>query len=261
MGDTSLTLSPIGFGAFKIGRNENVKYAQGYPLPDQHAVDSLLNGVLDLGINYIDTAPAYGLSEERIGEALAGRRDEFVLSSKVGESFVDGRSVYDFSASGARESVERSLRRLRTDVLDIVFVHASRDDMAVLNDTEVVEALQGLRDGGLIRRMGFSGYTIEAVRSALSWSDAIMVEYHSEDLTLEPVIAEAAERGIRVIVKKGLSSGRLDAGESVQFVLSNEGVTSLLVGSLNLEHMRENLREARCVRADECEKGFSHQHL
>ena len=87
MGDDTVTLSPIGFGAFKIGRNEKTKYSGDYSLPDQGAVNALINGIADLGINYIDTAPAYGLSEERLGVALAGRRDEFVISTKVGENF------------------------------------------------------------------------------------------------------------------------------------------------------------------------------
>lgn len=248
MGDDIVTLSPIGFGGFKIGRNEKTKYAAAYPLPDQNSVNALVNGVLDLGINYIDTAPAYGLSEERIGVALAGRRDEFVLSTKVGENFEHGQSVYDFSAPGVRAGVERSLRRLRREVLDMVFMHAGHDDAQVLAESDAVETLQRLRDEGLIRNIGFSGYTIDAFRMAIPWSDAIMVEYHTGDKTMEPVIADAASQGVQVIVKKGLASGKLDADRSVRFVLGNEGVTSLLIGSLSIEHMRDNLRTAKELR-------------
>src|SRR3989304_6273693 len=113
-------LSPLGYGAFKIGRNVGTKYGQAYELPDTASVERLLNGVLDLGINYIDTAPAYGASEERIGQAISHRRREFVLSTKVGEFFESGVSKYDFSADAVRSSVELSLRRLCTDALDIV---------------------------------------------------------------------------------------------------------------------------------------------
>src|SRR5882724_2716809 len=84
LGRTGLAVSPIGLGALKIGRNQKVKYRAPYELPDRTAVETLLNGILDLGINYIDTAPAYGLSEERIGEALGSRGGEFVVSTKVG---------------------------------------------------------------------------------------------------------------------------------------------------------------------------------
>src|SRR5690348_3747969 len=92
LGKTGLSVSPIAFGAFKIGRNEKIKYAQGYPLPTEEETARLLNGLLDLGINLIDTAPAYGLSEERIGRHISRRRGEFILSTKFGETFENGKS-------------------------------------------------------------------------------------------------------------------------------------------------------------------------
>lgn len=248
MGHLVTTVSPIGFGAFKIGRNVGTKYARSYDLPDQRMVDALLGALLDMGINYIDTAPAYGVSEERIGAALGARRDRFVISTKVGETSCDGVSTYDFSATAVRASVERSLCRLRTDALDLVFVHAPRDDMAVLNGSDVVATLHELRDEGLVGAIGFSGYTAEAFRSALGWADAIMIEYHPDARALEPVVGEAAEAGVQVMVKKGLASGRLSAAEAVRFVLSNPGVTSMVIGSLSADHMRENMRIAREVR-------------
>lgn len=250
MGDTRRALSLIGFGAFKIGRNTGTKYPDGYALPDSGAVERLLNAVLDLGINLIDTAPAYGVSEERIGAAIGHRRDEFFLSSKVGETFENGHSAYDFSAVAVRCSIERSLRRLRTDFLDYVFVHANRDDVGVLDDTEAASALVACRDQGLTRRIGFSGYSAEALRASLGWADAIMVEYHQDDPSLEVVMAEAAAGGVDVIVKKGLASGRLAAAEAVRFVLSNADVTSLVIGGLNIEHIRENYRVAADVRGE-----------
>src|SRR5665213_1331945 len=114
LGKTGLEVSPIGFGAFKIGRNAKTKYSQAYPLPDDLSVERLLNGVLDVGVTHIDTAPAYGLSEERIGQFISRRRNDLTLSTKVGEIFEHGQSRYDFSAAGVRTSVEQSLRRLRT---------------------------------------------------------------------------------------------------------------------------------------------------
>src|SRR5687768_4809484 len=96
LGKTGRLVSPIGFGAFKIGRNQGIKYPSGYALPDDVAVERLLNGVLDLGINLIDTAPAYGISEQRIGQFLSHRRNEFTLSTKVGETFEDGHSRYEY---------------------------------------------------------------------------------------------------------------------------------------------------------------------
>jgi aryl-alcohol dehydrogenase-like predicted oxidoreductase len=243
-----LTVSPIGFGAFKIGRNHGIKYPQGYELPDQAGVDRLLNGVLDLGVSYIDTAPAYGLSEERIGRSISHRREEYVLSTKVGERFEDGRSTYDFTKAGVRASVERSLKRLRTDVLDLVFIHSNGNDVGILRETDAAPALVAMRDEGKIRSVGLSGYTAAGFGEALRWADAIMVEYHLEERSLEAVIGAAAKRGVAVMVKKGLASGKLDVETGIRFVLANTGVTSLVIGGLNLEHLRQNLEVAQSVR-------------
>jgi aryl-alcohol dehydrogenase-like predicted oxidoreductase len=242
-----MMLSPIGFGAFKIVRNQGIKYAQGYALPSEDEVSRLLNGVLDLGINYIDTAPAYGLSEERIGTALAARRGEFIASTKVGEKFENGRSQFDFSERGVRESVMKSRERLGREVLDLVFVHSSGDDLNVLRNTDVVQTLQQLKVEGEIRAIGFSGKTVEGARATLEWADAIMVEYHLDDRAHEPVILEASKRGVGVVVKKGLASGRLPAAEAIRFVLANPGVTSLIIGGLDLSHIQANVAIANSV--------------
>ena len=106
LGSTGLLVSPIGFGAFKIGRNREDQVSGRVRIAERRRTSTgCLNGLLDLGINYIDTAPAYGVSEERIGRVLRHRRSEFVLATKVGETFADGVSHYDFSAN--RRSRER----------------------------------------------------------------------------------------------------------------------------------------------------------
>jgi aryl-alcohol dehydrogenase-like predicted oxidoreductase len=237
-------VTPIGFGAFKIGRNVGVKYPSGYDLPDDRAVERLLNGVLDLGINFIDTAPAYGLSEERIGRAIAHRRDEFVISTKVGETFENGRSHFDFSRKAVEQSIARSCERLRRDVLDLVFVHSDGRDLDVIESTDVLPSLRSLRDAGTIRAIGFSGKTVDGARAAMSLVDVLMVEYHLEDRAHEQVIREAHDRGIGVVIKKGLGSGRLAPHHALPFLLGNHSITSVVVGGLDLQHIRENVELA-----------------
>ena len=250
LGKTDLAVSTIGFGAFKIGRNTGIKYPDSYPLPDEQAVTQLLNGVLDLGVNYIDTAPAYGISEQRIGETIAHRRDEYVLSTKVGETYEDGQSTYDFSSQAIRLSITRSLERLRTDTLDLVFIHSDGNDLHILQHTDTVETLQQLRDQGLIRAIGMSGKTPEGGAAALTWADAIMVEYHMDDRSHEAVIRQAADAGVGVIVKKGLASGKLPPDQAIRFVLGNTGVASMVIGGLNLEHFTDNVRVAQAYNVD-----------
>lgn len=247
LGNCGLAVSPIGFGAFKIGRNVGIKYAQDYDLPSDSAVDRLLNTLLDLGINYIDTAPAYGISEERIGRAIGTRRDEFLLSTKVGETFDDGRSTYDFSERAVRTSVQRSLERLRSDDLDIVLIHCDENDLQILNHTDVVPTLTALRDAGVIKAIGLSAKTVDGARSALAWADVLMVEYHVRDQSHGPVIAEAVRAGVGVVVKKGLASGQIDPAEAIPFVLGTAGVASLVIGSLGIDHIQANIRVAEAV--------------
>jgi aryl-alcohol dehydrogenase-like predicted oxidoreductase len=244
LGTTGIELSPVGFGAFKIGRNEGIKYPAGYALPTDDEVAALVDGLLDMGINYFDTAPAYGTSEERLGRVLGTRSRDVVISTKVGETFEDGRSSYDFSADGIRESVGRSLRRLGRDVLDLVFIHSDGRDLEILNDTVAVPTLEALRDEGLVRAIGLSGKTVEGARAALAWADAIMIEYHLQDRSHEPVLGEAAAAGVGVVVKKPLASGHLDPAAAIRFAVADPAVASVVVGTLSLDHMRANLEAA-----------------
>jgi aryl-alcohol dehydrogenase-like predicted oxidoreductase len=244
IGRAGLVVPPLGFGAFKIGRNQGVKYPNPYDLPDTAEVERLLNSVLDLGCTLIDTAPAYGVSESRIGQAIGHRRSEFVLSTKVGETFVDGQSRYDFSATSVKASLETSLRNLRTDRLDIVFIHSDGHDLQIMEETDTVPILQDYQSRGLIQAIGLSGKTIPGARLALDWADLLMVEYNLDNRENSEIITDAAARNVGVFVKKGLSSGKLPAEESIRFVLDHSGVTSLIVGGLNFDHFRDNWNTA-----------------
>ena len=180
LGKTGLIVSAIGYGALKIGRNQGMKYPQAFDLPDEADAGRLLNTCLDLGINYIDTARAYGLSEERIGKAIAHRRREYVLSSKAGEIFENGQSRYDYSPAALRASVETSLKLLNAEAIDVLFIH-TKDDLHVQNHTDAVPTFQAMKAAGLVRYIGLSAKTPVGAEQALTWADALMVEYNSED--------------------------------------------------------------------------------
>ena len=249
LGETGLKLSAVGFGSFKIGRNVKTKYPGDYSLPSDRAADNLLNEILDLGINYIDTAPAYGLAEQRIGSAIGRRRDEFVLSTKVGETFdtATGASAYDYSAESVRTSLENSLRRLQTEAIDITFIHCNDRDLEIQRDEGIVDALRQAKVDGLTRLIGLSGKTVAGARFALAWADVLMVAYHARDRSHAGVMSEARERGIGVVVKKGLDSGHLEPAEAIPFVLEHRAASSLVIGSCNLGHLRANLALAGAV--------------
>jgi len=186
---------------------------------------------------------AYGLSEERIGKHISSRRREFILSTKVGETFEEGKSTYDFSPSAIAHSLERSLRRLKTDSVDFFFIHSDGRRM----ESETLAAIQNAKKHGKTRFIGLSGKTVEAAQEALNWADALMIEYHPRDTSHEPIIDQAAKKGIAILVKKPLASGHLPASEAIPFILKKPQVATLVIGGLNLDHFKQNLQIASGV--------------
>jgi len=141
-------------------------------------------------------------------------------------------------------SIERSLIRLNTDVLDLVLVHSNGNDLFIQQQTDIVETLSKLKQAGHIKHVGFSGKTVTGATEALTLADCIMVEYNLNDRTHEAVIAQAAKQGVGTLIKKGLASGYLGPEEAIRFVLKNQNVGSLIVGGLNLDHIQANLQTA-----------------
>ena len=246
LGSTGLTVSPLGLGTVKIGRNQGVKYPSGFELPDDQQVRNLLSLARDLGINLLDTAPAYGTSEERLGPLLKGQRHDWVLCSKVGEEFDNGESWFDFSAAHTRRSVERSLQRLHTDYLDLVLVHSDGNDLKVL-EGEVYPALQKLKQDGLIRGFGFSGKTIEGGLKALEDGDCAMVTWNLREQSERPVLDFAQAHNKGILIKKALASGHicLEGEDPVtagfRLVFSHPAVGSAIVGTINPVHLAQNV--------------------
>jgi aryl-alcohol dehydrogenase-like predicted oxidoreductase len=253
LGSTGIEVSPLGLGSVKFGRNQQVKYPSGFQIPDDGAVSHLLSMAADLGINLIDTAPAYGSSEERLGQLLPGSRQQWVIVTKVGEIFEGGESRFDFSAAHTRASVERSLRRLRTDYLDVVLIHSHGDDLAILQREPVLETLQSLKQEGKLRAIGMSSKTIEGGLQVVERCDLVMATCNLDYNDELPVLQAAAEQGKGVLIKKGLMSGHV-AGEegvrrSMEFVFSQPGVSSMIVGTINPDHLASNVQQLESVLA------------
>ena len=236
-------ISRLGLGTVKFGRNRGVKYpgGEGFALPSDADISSLLDLCLDLGITLLDTAPAYGSAEERLGGILGARREKFFLMTKTGEEFSDGKSTHNFTAAHTIFSVERSLKRLKTDCLDCALVHSSPDDINILKNTDALETLVRLKEAGKIRMVGVSTYTVEGGIYAAEKTDAVMVAYNNGYTAEKEVIDRARLAGKAVFVKKGLGSGHTDdPARDIRFVLETPGVSSLIIGSINPRHIREN---------------------
>lgn len=260
LGKTGMEVSVLGFGGAEIGRSEQAR------------VTDLLNTALDDGLDTIDTAECYGNSEELIGNAVSGRRDEYLLFTKVGHWPEDG-----WTAEGVARSLERSLERLKTDHVDLVHVHSCGID--VLEKGEVIEALEKAREHGKTRFIGYSGdshaakYAVETGRFDTLMTSISVFDQEAIDLTL-PL---CRERDMGVIVKRGIGNAvwRYDeepggyhqeyfkrmkaldydftrpenrdnegpdgpAGVALRFVLALDGVHTNVVGTTNPKRFAQN---------------------
>ena len=253
LGTTGIQVSCLGLGTVKFGRNQDVKYPEGFELPSDREITALLDLAREAGINLLDTAPAYGSSEQRIGRLLPDR-DNWLLGTKVGEIFEGGRSRFDFSAAHVRESIEQSLRHLRTDRLDLVLIHSDGNDLDILDKSDCLETLERMRREGLLRAIGMSSKTIEGGLRAIELVDALMLTYNRSDTSQKPVIDQAQKAGKGVLIKKGLASGHAvhSASDSVannfRFLLEPPGISSVIVGTINPDHLRENIEAASDAR-------------
>ena len=255
LADTNIHVSALGLGTVKLGRNQGVKYPTPFDIPDDRQARALLDEAHALGINLLDTAPAYGSSEERLGMLLRGQRQEWVLCTKVGEDFSDGVSRFDFSPEALRESVIRSLQRLETDYLDILLLHSNGDDVDIIQRQGALEVLRELKREGLTRAFGMSTKTVEGGLLAASQADLVMATRHPGYLDETPVFDYCHAHHKGVFVKKAFASGHLcqqgddPAREALAFAFAHPGTTSVIIGTINPTHLRQNVQAAEAVLA------------
>lgn len=264
LGSTGLSVSRLGLGTVKFGRNTGVKYPSPFDLPSDDHCRALLDAARDLGINLIDTAPAYGASEERLGRLLQGDRDRWMIVTKCGEEFDGTSSRFDFSAKSLRAGVERSLRRLRTDRLELVLIHSDGQDEAGLVAGEAGQTLRDLKREGKIVSTGLSAKTLEGAQAAAESLDVVMVTYNLADSSMLPFIRHPPNLGhIGILVKKPLASGWLPADQladaapldpierAMAHIFREANISAAIVGTLSLEHLRRNVHAAiAAIRVD-----------
>lgn len=246
LGKTGWELSVISFGGIKL------------PRISQKESGVLLNKAIDGGINFVDTADCYGDSEEKIGLALRGRREELYLSTKIDER----------DAVGVREKLERCLQRLRTDRIDLVFFHDVRgSEYDRIFNSGGLEALERAKEEGKILEIGISiHHSQPTMRKAVESGvfSALMVAYSAldEDRLTAGLLPMAHKYGVGLIAMKPLAGGRLGeapsffgkkkftngeslAQVSLRYVLSNANITCAIPGMLRMNELKENLEVGR----------------
>lgn len=262
LGKTDLHISRLGLGTVKLGRNQSVKYPQAFELPSDAEARQLLHSARDYGINLLDTAPAYGYSEERLGNLLRGERKEWVISTKAGEDFrhdFDGKgnSQFNFEASALRRSVKRSLRRLHTDYLDIVLIHSDGNDSHLIHHHQVLHTLAELKREGWIRAFGMSTKTLEGGLICAQEADVVMTTFNPELADDQTLLQRCATQNTGVLLKKIFNSGHLLKAEpkstgcskttnhiieqQMTLIFAQSAVNSAIIGTLNAQHLRNNV--------------------
>ena len=173
-----------------------------------------------------------------------------MICTKVGEEFDGGQSSFDFSPEHTRFSVERSLQRLRTEVIDMVLVHSNGDDLDIIQRWGTLEALDELKSAGLIRAFGMSTKTVAGAQAAARAADLVMLTYNLAQREEAAVLDACAELGKGALVKKALASGHLQpVADPVQaamdLVFGHPATGAAIVGTINPEHLQGNVAAAR----------------
>ncbi|MGC2443476.1 aldo/keto reductase, partial [Candidatus Binatus sp.] len=271
LGKTGLRVSTVGFGGSEVG----------YQAVAQKTVDKILNTAIDAGINVIDTAECYADGEALIGKAISKRRAEVVLMTKCGHAPLGsaseraaGYATPDWEPAMLARSIERSLKNLRTDHVDVMQFHSPA--LATLKDGRVIEVLRKARERGQARFVGCSIDSDDAVYAVESGAfDTIQISVSIADQeAIDSVLPKAVARGMGVIVKRPIANAawrhgkqppgdwytrpywdrlrKLDydflkrgvedaAAVALRFTLGTAGVTTAIVGTTRPERIAQNI--------------------
>ncbi len=224
LGKTGLKISRMGFGGIPIQR------------VDASVTRELVKAMAEKGINYIDTARGYTVSEAYLGEALEGLRDKFVLATK--------------SMSRTKEAMAKdidiSLGNLRTDHIDLYQVHNPNMEQLeqVIAAGGALEALQEAKAAGKIGHIGVTAHSLEVFEKALEldWVETIMFPYNIVETQAVELIKKCTEKNIGFITMKPLAGGAIeDATLAIRFICANPDVTVVIPGMFDLKEIDQNL--------------------
>lgn len=225
LGKTGLKISRMGFGGIPIQRID----AQG--------TKELIHKMADAGVNYIDTARGYTVSEEYLGYALEGVRDKFVLATKSMARTKEAMTA----------DIEKSLGNLRTEYIDLYQIHnPSMEQLEqVMNEGGALEALKEAQAAGKIRHIGLTAHSVAVFERALEldWVETIMFPYNIVESQGEELIARCKEKNIGFIAMKPLAGGAIEnASLAIRYICANDNVTVVIPGMAEEKELEQNLR-------------------
>ena len=225
LGKTGLEISRLGFGGIPIQKI------------DAEGTKALIGDMIKEGINFIDTARGYTVSEEYLGYALEGVREKFVLATK---------SMARTKEAMAKD-IDISLNNLRTNYIDLYQVHnpSAADLKAVTASGGALEALFEAKAAGKIGHIGITLHSVDLFREAieLDWVETVMFPYNIVETQGEELIAKCAEKNIGFICMKPLAGGAIDDAElALRFIVSNPAVTVVIPGMADAAEIAQNVK-------------------
>ena len=268
LGNTDLEVTKLGYGSMGL----RGPHTWGIRVVDEEQAERILHGVLDAGINFVDTAPDYGISESRIGRYLAARRNEFYLATKCGCDYVQHDDHIEIQHTWTRDTVQRnidtSLTRLQTDHVDLLQFHGG--DAATLQRSGLIELLRDYQSQGVIRYVGMSNKLPELAELVeLEIFDTFQVPFSCLSPEHADTIRKAHASGAGVIVRGGIAHGGPDAVIQrpalndvweqakldellsddlsraqliLRYTLSMPWCDTTIVGTCNEDHLQENVQ-------------------
>ncbi|MDO4272526.1 MAG: aldo/keto reductase [Eubacteriales bacterium] len=225
LGKTGLRISRLGFGGIPIQRID----AQG--------TKKLMERLAEAGVNYIDTARGYTVSEEYLGSALEGMRDKFVLATKSMARTKEAMAV----------DVETSLKSLRTDYIDLYQIHNPNMEQLdqVIAPEGALSALLEAKEAGKIGHIGITAHSVEVFERALEleWVETIMFPYNIVENQGEKLIEKCTEKNIGFIDMKPLAGGAIEDAElALRYICSNPNVTVVIPGMAEEAEIQQNIK-------------------
>lgn len=224
LGKTGMRVSRLGFGGIPIQRI------------DAEGTRKLMHQLLENGVNYIDTARGYTVSEEYLGYGMEGIRQHFILATK-------GRA---HTKEAMAADIETSLRNLRTDYIDLYQFHnpAPAELETILAPGGAMEAMQEAKAAGKIRHIGVTTHSVElfAKLVEMDWVETIMFPYNIVENQAQELIAKCAEKNIAFICMKPMAGGAIEDGRlALRYIASNDNVTEIIPGMAAPEELTQNI--------------------
>lgn len=237
LGKTNMKVNRVGFGGIPIQRIT------------QEETNKVINELIDKNVNFIDTARAYTISEEYIGNAIEGKREKFFIATKS--------MARDYESM--KQDIEISLKNLKTDYIDLYQIHNLKPEeyKTIFDENKAYKALLEAKEEGKIKYIGIASHSLETIEKSIGDEkfSTIQFPYNIIEDQADEVFKKANKKDIGIIVMKPLAGGAIDDAKlAIKYILSKDYIDVVIPGMESIEQVRENvsvLQDTNITKDDE----------